>query len=76
MCDGVALCQTCIEPTEGTTGPTSLHRIEPVTYGARSAAFAGSKAYVRADAQRTLLFDLNTAILSLSLVVPTDPALA
>jgi PKHD-type hydroxylase len=55
---------------------TSLHRIEPVTQGIRLAAFFWVQSMVRADAQRTLLFDLDTAIQSLSLTVPDDPALA
>jgi PKHD-type hydroxylase len=55
---------------------TSLHRIEPVTQGVRLAAFFWIQSMVRADAQRALLFDLDTAIQSLSLVVPDDPALA
>jgi PKHD-type hydroxylase len=55
---------------------TSLHRIEPVTSGVRIAAFFWVQSMVRADAQRALLFDLDTAIQSLSLAVPDDPALA
>jgi PKHD-type hydroxylase len=55
---------------------TSLHRIEPVTRGVRLAAFFWVQSMVRADAQRALLFDLDTAIQSLSLAVPDDPALA
>ncbi len=55
---------------------TSLHRVEPVTHGVRLAAFFWVQSMVRADAQRVLLFDLDTAIQSLSLAVPDDPALA
>ncbi len=55
---------------------TSLHRIEPVTSGVRFAAFFWIQSMVRADARRALLFDLDTAIQSLSLAVPDDPALA
>jgi PKHD-type hydroxylase len=55
---------------------TSLHRVEPVTRGVRFAAFFWVQSLVRADAQRALLFDLDTAIQSLSLMVPDAPALA
>lgn len=55
---------------------TSLHRVEPVTRGVRLAAFFWIQSMVRADNQRALLFDLDTAIQLLSLVVPDEPALA
>jgi PKHD-type hydroxylase len=55
---------------------TSLHRVEPVTSGVRLAAFFWVQSMVRADAQRALLFDLDTAIQQLSLAVPDQPALA
>jgi PKHD-type hydroxylase len=55
---------------------TSLHRIEPVTHGVRLAAFFWVQSMVRADAQRALLFDLDTAIQQLSLAMPDHPALA
>ena len=55
---------------------TSLHRIELVTSEVRLAAFFWVESTVRADAQRALLFDLDTAIQKLSLAVPDDPALA
>lgn len=41
---------------------TSLHRVEPVTRGARVACFFWLESMVREDAQRTLLFDLDAAI--------------
>lgn len=41
---------------------TSLHRVNPVTRGARLASFFWVQSMVRDDAQRTLLFDLDGAI--------------
>lgn len=41
---------------------TSLHRVEPVTSGARLASFFWVQSMVRDDGQRTLLFDLDMAI--------------
>ena len=41
---------------------TSLHRVEPVTRGARVACFFWLESLVREDAERTLLFDLDAAI--------------
>ena len=41
---------------------TSLHRVEPVTRGVRLASFFWVQSMVRDDAQRTLLFDMDTAI--------------
>lgn len=41
---------------------TSLHRVEPVTRGARFAAFFWVQSMVREDWQRTLLFELDTTI--------------
>ena len=40
----------------------SLHRVTPVTRGARLASFFWIQSMVRDDGQRTLLFDLDTAI--------------
>ena len=45
---------------------TSLHRVTPVTRGARLASFFWIESMVRDDAQRTLLFDVDTAIQRLS----------
>jgi PKHD-type hydroxylase len=45
---------------------TSLHRVTPVTRGARLASFFWIESMVRDDAQRTLLFDLDSAIQRLS----------
>jgi PKHD-type hydroxylase len=47
---------------------TSLHRVEPVTRGARVSSFFWIQSMVREDSQRTLLFDLDTAIQRLALV--------
>ena len=41
---------------------TSLHRVTPVTRGARVASFFWIQSMVRDDGQRTLLFDLDSAI--------------
>jgi PKHD-type hydroxylase len=40
---------------------TALHRVQPVTRGARLAAVGWARSYVRDAAQRELLFDLDTA---------------
>lgn len=44
---------------------TSLHRVEPVTAGARIASFFWTQSMVRDDARRSLLFDMDSAISSL-----------
>jgi PKHD-type hydroxylase len=41
---------------------TSLHRVEPVTRGARVSSFFWIQSMVRQDMQRTLLFDLDASI--------------
>ncbi|MCW5979072.1 MAG: Fe2+-dependent dioxygenase [Bryobacteraceae bacterium] len=41
---------------------SSLHQVRPVTRGARIASFFWIQSMVRDDGQRTLLFDLDTAI--------------
>jgi PKHD-type hydroxylase len=41
---------------------TSLHRVTPVTRGQRLASFFWTQSLVRDDAQRTLLFDLDSAL--------------
>jgi PKHD-type hydroxylase len=41
---------------------TSLHEVTPITRGRRVAAFFWVQSLVRDDAQRTLLFELDTAI--------------
>lgn len=54
---------------------TSLHRVQPVTRGARIASFFWIQSMVRADGERTLLFDLDLAIQRLGSDVPDHPAL-
>ncbi len=41
---------------------SSLHRVMPVTRGARIASFFWIQSMIRDDGQRTILFDLDTAI--------------
>jgi PKHD-type hydroxylase len=53
---------------------TSLHHVTPVTRGARVASFFWIQSLVRDDAQRTLLFDLDTAIQRVSHDVPDHPS--
>lgn len=45
---------------------TSLHRVEPVTRGARLASFFWIQSLVRDDAQRRTLFEMDTAIQKLT----------
>lgn len=44
---------------------TSLHRVTPVTRGVRVASFFWIQSLIRADAQRTLLYDLDRSIIRL-----------
>jgi PKHD-type hydroxylase len=44
----------------------SLHRVEPITRGARVAAFFWVQSMVRDDAARTMLFEMDTAIRELT----------
>ena len=44
---------------------TSLHRVMPVTRGARVASFFWIQSLVRSDSDRTLLFDMDMAIIRL-----------
>lgn len=53
---------------------TSLHRVTPVTRGARLASFFWIQSLVRDDAQRTLLFDLDSSIQQLNRDHPEHPA--
>jgi PKHD-type hydroxylase len=53
---------------------TSLHRVTPVTRGARLASFFWIQSMIRNDADRTLLYDLDTAIQKLAKEVPGNPA--
>lgn len=49
---------------------TSLHKVNPVTRGARIASFFWIQSLVREDSQRALLFDLDTAIQRLTQDAP------
>jgi PKHD-type hydroxylase len=53
---------------------TSLHHVRPVTRGVRLASFFWLQSMIRDDGQRTLLFDLDTAIQRLTMDVPQHPA--
>jgi PKHD-type hydroxylase len=53
---------------------SSLHHVRPVTRGARLAAFFWIQSMVRDDGERTLLFDLDTAIQNLSREQPDHPS--
>lgn len=54
---------------------TSLHRVTPVTRGARVASFFWIQSMVRDDAQRTLLFDMDMSIIRLTRDHPQHPGL-
>src|SRR5580692_11091301 len=49
---------------------TSLHHVRPVTRGARICSFFWIQSMMRDDAERTLLFDLDSAIQRLNSEVP------
>jgi PKHD-type hydroxylase len=48
---------------------SSLHRVEPITRGSRLAAFFWAQSMVRSDQQRAMLYDLDTAIQTLTAAV-------
>jgi PKHD-type hydroxylase len=52
---------------------TSLHFVEPVTRGARVASFFWIQSMIRDDGQRTILFDLDSAIQRLVEEAPEHP---
>lgn len=54
---------------------TSLHKVNPVTKGARLASFFWTQSLVRDDAQRALLFDLDTSIQRLTQDMPNHASL-
>lgn len=54
---------------------SSLHRVQPVTRGARIASFFWIQSMVRDDGERTLLFDLDLAIQRLNRDTPGHPSL-
>ncbi len=54
---------------------TSLHKVLPVTRGARLASFFWIQSMLREDAQRRLMFELDVSIRRLTQSVPDHPAL-
>jgi PKHD-type hydroxylase len=54
---------------------SSLHHVRPVTNGARVASFFWIQSMVREDGERSLLFDLDSALQGLSQDIPDHPAL-
>ncbi|HEX2918849.1 MAG TPA: Fe2+-dependent dioxygenase [Edaphobacter sp.] len=52
---------------------TSLHRVEPVTMGARVSSFFWIQSMIRTDADRTMLFDLDQTIQKLAIELPGSP---
>ena len=54
---------------------SSLHRVQPVTRGARLASFFWIQSMVRDDGERTILFDLDVAIQRLITDVPNHPSI-
>ena len=53
---------------------SSLHLVRPVTRGARTASFFWIQSMIRDDAERTLLFDLDSAIRTVGQGNPDHPA--
>jgi PKHD-type hydroxylase len=53
---------------------TSLHHVRPVTRGARICSFFWIQSMVRDDGERTLLFDLDTAIQRIVAESPEHPS--
>lgn len=53
---------------------TSLHRVVPVVRGARLASFFWVQSMIRSDGDRTLLYDLDTAIQRLAIEAPGNAA--
>jgi PKHD-type hydroxylase len=53
---------------------TSLHQVTPVTRGARVCSFFWIQSMVREDGQRTLLFDLDSAIQHVGQDLPQHPS--
>ena len=54
---------------------SSLHRVRPVTRGARIASFLWMQSLVRSEARRRQLFELDLAIQQLTARVPGAPEL-
>lgn len=55
---------------------TSLHRVTPVTRGVRLAAFFWIQSLVRDDAQRSLLWQLDRSIATVTQEQPESPAIS
>jgi PKHD-type hydroxylase len=53
---------------------SSLHNVQPVTRGARVASFFWIQSMIRDDGERTLLFDLDSAIQGLNRDAPDHPS--
>lgn len=53
---------------------SSLHKVTPVTRGVRISSFFWIQSMLRDDGERTLLFDLDTAIQRLTIDLPDHPA--
>lgn len=54
---------------------TSLHKVTPVTSGARVASFFWLQSLIREDAQRSILFDLDQSIQKLNQDTPNHPSI-
>jgi len=52
---------------------TSLHRVEPVTRGARVSSFFWVQSMIRGDGDRAMLLELDTAIQRLAVDLPGSP---
>jgi PKHD-type hydroxylase len=55
---------------------TTLHRVAPVTRGARLAAFFWIQSMVKDEGERRLLFDLDRAIVEVARGAPDHPSVA
>jgi PKHD-type hydroxylase len=54
---------------------TSLHRVTPVTRGSRVSSFFWIESMIRDDAKRSLLFDMDMALIRLNQQAPGHPSL-
>jgi len=54
---------------------TSVHRVEPVTRGARLASFFWIESLVRSEAQRRLLYEMDLSLMALRSQLGETPAL-
>ncbi len=54
---------------------TSLHHVTPVTRGVRLASFFWVQSMIREISQRSLLFDLDMAIMEINKKMPDNPAM-